>query len=321
MKSLWLNKSVTRIVARENESNIFAPDVAWRRLPVVRATTSGEGCFRIPMIKSLLDFKPFSEIKKRHALFKDLTGQTFGRLIVIKPIGQKRYNYVWECECNCGKTVHVLGARLCSGKTSSCGCLKQELFLRRSTTHGKSRSRTYHIWIGMKNRCFNKKVIAFPRYGGRGITVCDHWMKYEHFVEDMGEAPDGMAIDRINNDGNYEPGNCRWTTMLVQARNSSKNTLITAFGETHCASEWAEKFGLNGSTILHRIRRLNWSPEKAMSKVKTPKMLTFGDQTLTVSDWSLKTGICKNTILKRIFLGWSDKDAVTIPPKIMSRLL
>lgn len=283
----------------------------------IRTIVAGQaGGFLITatMIKSLNDVVPVVALSKQHVLFKDISGVRFGRLVAIKATSQKRYNYIWECLCDCGEIVEVLGGRLASGKTTSCGCLKREMDKTRSKTHGHSKSRTYHIWLGMRNRCYNKNVKAYPHYGGRGITICDRWRNsFPSFLEDMGEAPARLSIDRINNDGNYEPSNCRWATDLTQARNCRKNVMITAFGKTLCVSEWAQELGVSGATISKRIR-LGLTPEDAITiPAQKPKTLKISGLDLTVSQWSEKSGLMAKTINKRIRHGWTPEAAVNMP--------
>lgn len=131
-------------------------------------------------------------------------------------------------------------------------------------TEGKC-TRTYKSWSGMKERCFRRANPKFKFYGGRGITVCDRWLDFRNFLADMGQCPPGLTLDRFpNNNGNYEPGNCRWATVIEQQNNRRSNHLITAFDETLTLSQWVTKTGFNHKTILTRLG-LGWTPEKALS--------------------------------------------------------
>lgn len=144
-----------------------------------------------------------------------------------------------------------------------------------SKTHGMTRvdgylsriSPTYLSWQRMKSRCLNPNAVDFTRYGGRGIRVCERWKQsFESFLADIGERPDGMQIDQIDNNGHYEPSNCRWVTKKQNARNRSSNVLLTVDGVTRTATEWGEETGLGSAAVIRRAKA-GWSPEKA---VKTP---------------------------------------------------
>jgi hypothetical protein len=158
--------------------------------------------------------------------FVDRTGQVIGRLTVLAraandPQGRIR----WLCRCECGTEVVVLVGNL--GKnTNSCGCLRRDVLASRPGRHGMTGTPTWWSWICMRQRCSDPRVYGYSRYGGRGITVCERWLhSFENFLADMGERPDGMTLDRIDNDGNYEPGNCRWATSSDQNNNRSDNKI------------------------------------------------------------------------------------------------
>ena len=160
----------------------------------------------------------------------NLVGRRFGRLVVqykSDRITQGRGRNHWVCVCDCGNTTTCSTSHLKSGDSRSCGCLNIDSIRERSTIHGHARpgkvSKTFIAWQNMMGRCYDKKDAKYYRYGERGIFVCDSWHQFKPFLIDMGEKPDGLSLDRINNDGNYEPENCRWTTQKVQQNNRSNN--------------------------------------------------------------------------------------------------
>lgn len=163
-----------------------------------------------------------------------LEGERFGRLTVKNKTDKRKDNrIVWLCQCDCGNHMEVTSNALKSGKTRSCGCLSAELSSLRNSTHGMSASREYSAWQGLKNRCNAPNSHSYENYGGRGIKVHPRWQdSFEAFYSDMGECPDGYTIDRINNDGDYEPGNCRWADRNVQQfnRRTPKNSLTGVTG-------------------------------------------------------------------------------------------
>lgn len=194
----------------------------------------------------------------------DLTKQKFGRLVVLRTDGSdKWYDSFWLCKCDCGKEAVVRGGNLRNGHTQSCGCLQSE----KATKHGHSsiRTPTYRSWQSMKNRCLNSKYHLYKDYGGRGITVCERWMKFENFLEDMSEAPTGYQIDRINNSGNYCKPNCRWVTPKQNCRNRRSNRLIVFRGKTQCLADWAEELNIKYTTLWSRLYKHGWSVEKTMT--------------------------------------------------------
>jgi hypothetical protein len=158
--------------------------------------------------------------------FTDLGGQVFGRwtVLAIHPKlcrSSSGYYYfgLWTCVCACGTRRLVRGDGLREGRSTNCGCVRREKLRKLATTHGMTGTRAYYCWQDILQRCFNPRDAWYHCYGARGITVCDEWLSFENFYADMGDPPDGLSIDRINNDGNYEPGNCRWATRAVQNAN------------------------------------------------------------------------------------------------------
>lgn len=162
------------------------------------------------------------------------------------------YPRQWECICDCGKTVVVRQTNLRTGHTTSCGCSRKGV----NRTHGMSKTSTSKSWEGMRQRCYNPNNNSYHRYGGRGITVCERWREsFENFLEDMGPAPEGHSIERKDNNGNYEPDNCRWANKREQSLNRRTSRLVTAHGRTLTIKEWADLCGLPYLPLYKKFRR------------------------------------------------------------------
>jgi hypothetical protein len=192
-------------------------------------------------------------------------GAVFERWTVLSECGRSEQGHrLLRCRCECGAERVVLGASLTSGRSNSCSCRK----IANTTTHGMTGSREIQCWRNMISRCYYEKSSEFPSYGGRGITVCDRWREsFENFYSDMGAKPSRLhSIDRIDNDGSYEPENCRWATLAEQNTNKRSNRKITAFGVTKCLVEWSRQTGLPSQSIIHRIDIQHLSPEEALTR-------------------------------------------------------
>ncbi len=190
---------------------------------------------------------------------KNETGKTYNRLTVISrsDTANSRRIY-WLCKCSCGQTTVVAGDKLRSGHTKSCGCLINENVSKANKTHGKSETQTYKIWIGMRSRCIHTWNSKYKDYGGRGINVCTRWLKsFENFLKDMGERPDGMTLDRKNNEGDYKPSNCRWASNKQQSRNKRSTKLISFKGETKSLADWCEGLKLPYMATWQKLYRQN----------------------------------------------------------------
>ena len=189
----------------------------------------------------------------------NLSGQRFGRLIVIEDVGRSKNNTVlWKCICDCGNETIVRSSSLKNGKTLSCGCLQLE----RSTKHGLSKHKLASVWYSMMHRCYNKKNKYYKDYGGRGIIVCKRWHSMKNFIEDMENSyllhkknNRTTQIDRINNNGDYEPSNCRWSTSAENNSNTRKTLAFTAIDPiggkyiSNNQSKFAREHNLDSSAI------------------------------------------------------------------------
>lgn len=195
--------------------------------------------------------------------FIDLTGNRYGKIVVLERAENRGKKTMWKCICDCGNYTITGASELRSGTTKSCGCLK---FESRNSTHGLRKTRLYGIWCKMKDRCLREKNPAYKWYGGRGITICKEWLDdftnfYNWSMQNFYD--DNLSIDRIDVNGNYEPDNCRWIPLEEQALNTRNTKFLTYKGETKTVSEWCEITGIKKTTMLNRIR-LGFTPEECI---------------------------------------------------------
>jgi hypothetical protein len=197
----------------------------------------------------------------------DLSGERFGRLTVMSYVGKHPDGRViWSCHCDCGNETEATTANLRRGKTRSCGCLKAEILKVVGLQHGYFGTRMYRIWAGLNSRCLNPDNKDYPKYGGRGITVCERWRSFENFHADMIEGyDDSLSIDRIDVDGNYEPSNCRWATASRQAENRRTTKPIEWRGRAMSIAAWSKETGIPVEAIRSRIRK-GWDIDRALTQ-------------------------------------------------------
>lgn len=197
----------------------------------------------------------------------DLTGKRFSRLLVISAT-EERYldrQIMWKCLCDCGNEILTVSSWLKDGTVQSCGCLNRELTAKRNFKHGMTKTDTYRVWRKLFERCYNPKDKAYAYYGGRGISICERWYEFINFLSDMGLRPKRMQIDRINNNGNYEPSNCRWATSRQNNNNRRDNLKIEYQGESHTIREWSDKTGIKYNVIHLRLYR-RWPIDSIFTK-------------------------------------------------------
>jgi hypothetical protein len=201
-----------------------------------------------------------------------IEGQRFGNLTVLGE-GEP---YSWGglrliCRCDCGGETLVCKGSLLKGVSTHCGCMAKARRGASHITHGFAYHPLWKIWNNMMARCYREENGSFSRYGGRGIRVCEQWKSFEAFCDDMGPRPAGTTIERINNNGNYEPGNCKWATKRAQSNNRRNNHFVTVGESTKTLVQWADMYGTKASTIQARIRN-GWLPAEA---VETPTLNTW----------------------------------------------
>lgn len=196
----------------------------------------------------------------------DITGNRYGRLVVKGYAYSKGKYTFWICRCDCGNGKIIRKDSLTTGNTRSCGCLDTETKKKIFTKHGMYGTSTYNIWAAMLSRCNNPKQLEYHNYGGRGIKVCIEWEDFTNFLNDMGEKPEGMSIDRIDVNKGYSKENCRWATNDTQQNNRRDCLYITYKGRKQTLKQWSRELGINCKTLNYRIYKANWPIEKAFTK-------------------------------------------------------
>lgn len=205
--------------------------------------------------------------RQRNRPIKDHTGIVYGMLTAVHLVERredKRHKWLFKCECGNEATISVNS--VVSGHTKSCGCLLQEVLLKRNTTHGVTQvnKREYRSWKDMRARCNNPRDSDYKDYGGRGIKYCERWNDFSLFLLDMGDRPAGFTLDRIDVNGDYGPDNCRWASDKTQANNKRNNRFVEIDGVTKTLQEWSDIYGIDRSKVRYRLNQ-GWPVEKAFS--------------------------------------------------------
>ena len=254
---------------------------------------------------------------------KNIVGQKFGRLTVIKYLYSKKHKPYWLCQCDCGNEYVACSGALRDGNTRSCGCLAKESFremIKNNIKHGMSESKIYYIYKGMKQRCYNPTGTNYKNYGGRGIKVCDEWLGehgFENFYKwaiDNGykDLPHKQCtIDRIDVNGNYEPNNCKWSNAVEQANNTRRNVNINFNGKTQTLTRWCRELDLSIGMVLSRIHR-GVKIEIALTTPKTDrhKYYEYNGEKYTIQQLSKMFNIPEMTLYSRLNAGKLYKDNV-----------
>lgn len=238
--------------------------------------------------------------------FIDLSEQRFGRLVVIERAPNNAEAQArWKCKCDCGNEVIVSSGHLRSGHSKSCGCLARERSSKYHLTHGMKGTRIFSVYNGMKGRCYNPNDRKYPRYGGRGISMCEEWRNNPSSFFDWAFSNgyrDGLSIDRIDNNGNYSPENCRWADDITQANNKSTNHIYEHNGEKKTIAEWSRELGLSYSATNYRIKRGSFD-ELFGNMDANHHFVSHNGVTMSIDEWALFLNAPYSTIRARVRRG------------------
>lgn len=246
----------------------------------------------------------------------NLVGHRFGRLVVVsKEVNDRSYSTtIWGCLCDCGVKRTVLRSSLVSGATVSCGCYNKQRAIETHTIHGHHKHSAYGTWKAMMDRCYNPLCKDYADYGARGIQVCDEWQTITGFIAGMGEKQKGQSIDRVDENGDYTPSNCRWTDAMGQGEHKRNNARVSHRGTTkHIASVWRGS-GIKESTLYNRLKT-GLSADEASSKPvrEYSATLVIDGVEKTLVEWARVAGVTRRTIRNRIDSGLVGNEVLTPP--------
>jgi hypothetical protein len=226
-------------------------------------------------------------------------GEVFGRLTVTRVFRDDKNKAKVDATCQCGNQWQGLLASLRNSSTTSCGCAQREALQRTARKHGHANKHPlYNTWISMKQRCYNPDNPSHRYYGARGITVCDRWKaSFEAFISDLGPRPDGTSLDRIDVNGNYEPGNCRWATPKEQANNKTDNRTVSYRGLTTNLKSLCEYVNVKYDLVRERLNA-GWSIDDAINQ-PVHRLITYNGESRTLAEWGEILGISYGTLYDR----------------------
>ena len=253
-------------------------------------------------------------------------GDVFDNWTVLEILPKiKNYRRTFRCKCVCGAIKDIDAFNVIEGKSKSCGCIAIEKTKQRTTKHGMTNTPLHNIWCGMRERCYNPNCSAYKHYGGRGIVICDEWYNdfmnfYQWSIENGYKK--GLSIDRIDVNGNYEPSNCRWATTNEQCNNRRNNIKLTYNGKTQTLFQWCQEYNLDYRMILARCHNPNFKDKSVEELLFLPNqkqiLITYNNETHTISEWSKLTNIRRNVIFDRWQKGYYEEDILykgSVPKK------